>query len=159
MCSGRDSNLWLWNPLDIEADALPTEPPRPQRVQANASRFTVCVAIFLLLTDRIIVTLRTFLYLLLRSLLSLAVAVAVVVVVVSAAAAAAATAAAVVVVVPSKHVHTFTDPNNVPVRYYIIIRNENGGGDKGGGGRDPSSPNQTIWHLLQNYVHRSVTNN
>ena len=29
LCSGRDSNLWLRNPLDLEADALPIEPPRP----------------------------------------------------------------------------------------------------------------------------------
>ena len=29
LCSGRDSNLWSWNPLDLEADALPNEPPRP----------------------------------------------------------------------------------------------------------------------------------
>ena len=26
LCSGRDSNLWSWNPLDLEADALPIEP-------------------------------------------------------------------------------------------------------------------------------------
>ena len=29
LCSGRDSNLWSWNPLDLEADALPIEPPHP----------------------------------------------------------------------------------------------------------------------------------
>ena len=29
LCSARDSNLWSWNPLDLEADALPIEPPRP----------------------------------------------------------------------------------------------------------------------------------
>ena len=27
-CSGRGSNLWSWNPLDLEADALPIEPHR-----------------------------------------------------------------------------------------------------------------------------------
>ena len=30
LCSRWESNLWSWNPLDFEADALPTEPPRPQ---------------------------------------------------------------------------------------------------------------------------------
>ena len=30
LCSGRDSNLWSWNPLDFKADALPSEPPRPR---------------------------------------------------------------------------------------------------------------------------------
>ena len=29
VCSGRDSNLWSWNPLDLEGDAVPIEPPRP----------------------------------------------------------------------------------------------------------------------------------
>ena len=29
LCSGRDWNLWSRNPLDLEADALPIEPPRP----------------------------------------------------------------------------------------------------------------------------------
>ena len=29
LCSGRDSNLWSWNPLHHEADALPNEPPHP----------------------------------------------------------------------------------------------------------------------------------
>ena len=28
LCSRRDSNLWSWNPSDLEADALPIEPPR-----------------------------------------------------------------------------------------------------------------------------------
>ena len=28
LCSGRDSILWSWNPLDIEADAIQIEPPR-----------------------------------------------------------------------------------------------------------------------------------
>ena len=31
LCSGRDTNLWSRNPFDLEADALPTEPPRPRR--------------------------------------------------------------------------------------------------------------------------------
>ena len=26
---GWDLNLWSWNPLDFETDALPVEPPRP----------------------------------------------------------------------------------------------------------------------------------
>ena len=29
LCSGWDLNLWSWNPLDFEANALPTESPRP----------------------------------------------------------------------------------------------------------------------------------
>ena len=29
LCSGWDSNPWSWNPLDLEADALLIEPPRP----------------------------------------------------------------------------------------------------------------------------------
>ena len=29
LCFGWDSNLWSWNPFDLEADALPIEPPRP----------------------------------------------------------------------------------------------------------------------------------
>ena len=29
LCSGRDSNLWSWNPLDLEVNALPIEPSRP----------------------------------------------------------------------------------------------------------------------------------
>ena len=29
LCSGRDSNLWSWNPSDLEADALPIELPSP----------------------------------------------------------------------------------------------------------------------------------
>ena len=33
LCSGQDSNLWSWNPLDLEADALPIEPPRPPIAQ------------------------------------------------------------------------------------------------------------------------------
>ena len=28
LCSGRNSNLCSWNPLDVKADALPLEPPR-----------------------------------------------------------------------------------------------------------------------------------
>ena len=32
LCPGRDSNLWSWNPLDLEADALPIEPPRPPKL-------------------------------------------------------------------------------------------------------------------------------
>ena len=35
LCSGRDSNLWTWNPLDFEADALPIEPPRPHVRHVN----------------------------------------------------------------------------------------------------------------------------
>ena len=27
VCSGRDSNLWSWSPLGLEANALPIEPP------------------------------------------------------------------------------------------------------------------------------------
>ena len=30
LCSRRDSNLWSWHPLDLEANALPIEPPRPR---------------------------------------------------------------------------------------------------------------------------------
>ena len=30
--SGRDLNLCSWNPLDVEADAPPIEPPRPRRL-------------------------------------------------------------------------------------------------------------------------------
>ena len=33
LCSGRDSNLWPWNPLDLEADALPIEPPQQKTMQ------------------------------------------------------------------------------------------------------------------------------
>ena len=29
LCSGWDSNFWSGNPLDIELDALPIEPPHP----------------------------------------------------------------------------------------------------------------------------------
>ena len=35
LCSGRDSNLWSWNPLDLEADALPIEPPRSPIIKSN----------------------------------------------------------------------------------------------------------------------------
>ena len=29
LCPGQDANLWSLNPLDLEADALPIEPPLP----------------------------------------------------------------------------------------------------------------------------------
>ena len=35
LCSGRDSNLWSRNALDLEADALPTEPPRKTDIVNN----------------------------------------------------------------------------------------------------------------------------
>ena len=37
LCSGRGSNLCLWNPLDLEADALPMEPPRHPVTMVTAS--------------------------------------------------------------------------------------------------------------------------
>ena len=40
LCSGRDSNLWSWSLLYLEADALPIEPPRPP----NVSLLTVFAA-------------------------------------------------------------------------------------------------------------------
>ena len=40
LCSGRDSNLWSWNPLDLEADALPIEPSRPHGTYGIHQRCT-----------------------------------------------------------------------------------------------------------------------
>ena len=36
LSSGRDSNLYPWHPLDLEADALPIEPPSlPSEMRLN----------------------------------------------------------------------------------------------------------------------------
>ena len=48
--SGRDSNLWSWNPLDLKADALPVEPPRPRTIHKkqkiiSGSVYTVCMVL------------------------------------------------------------------------------------------------------------------
>ena len=50
LCSERDSNLWSWNPLNLEAVALPIEPPRPNTIEGICVAFSVTQALYNLTT-------------------------------------------------------------------------------------------------------------